>query len=292
MNKIGLYSSYWTKDWEVIYSSFVKMVSNLGYDIFEINPARILTAGKNEKDQLKQVAEENNIILTYCTALSKENDISSENAEVRAEGVKFLKENLKLISEMGGSSLAGVIYGAWNQMLDGPITEKTAYLNRSIESMREVIKLAEDLNVTCNVEVLNRYEQFMLNTCEEAVEYVRSVDSPMMKIHLDTYHMNIEEDRFDEAIVTAGKLLGHFHVCENNRRLPGKGHIPWIEIFQALRKINYTGNIVVEPFIQHEGTVAQSVKLWRDIKKDEDLYIEARKCREFLDTHVNKYLKK
>jgi len=197
MNKIGLYSSYWTKDWEVIYSSFVKMVADLGFDIFEINPARILTAGKHEKDKLKQVAEENNIILTYCTALSKENDISSENAVVRADGVKFLKKNLKLISEMGGSSLAGVIYGAWNQMLDGPITEKSAYLNRSIESMREVIKLAEDLDVTCNVEVLNRYEQFMLNTCEEAVEYVRSVDSPRMKIHLDTYHMNIEEDRFD-----------------------------------------------------------------------------------------------
>jgi D-psicose/D-tagatose/L-ribulose 3-epimerase len=154
--------------------------------------------------------------------------------------------------------------------------------------MREVIKSAEDFGLTCNVEVLNRYEQFMLNTCEEAVEYVRAVDSPNIKIHLDTYHMNIEEDHFDKAIVTAGEHLGHFHVGENNRRLPGKGHIPWDEVFQALKKIDYTGNIVIEPFIQHEGAVAQSVKLWRDIKKDDDLYLEARKCREFLEAHLSK----
>ncbi len=292
MNKIGLYYSYWIKDWEATYSSFIKRVADLGFDIFEVNSARILTAGKQEKDKLKHVAEESNIILTYCTALSKEYDISSESAEIRDNGIEFLKKNLKLISEMGGSSLSGVIYGAWNRLLDGPVTEKPAYLNRSIESMREIIKLAEDIGVTCNVEVLNRYEQFMLNTCKEAVEYVRAVDSPSMKIHLDTYHMNIEEDRFDKAIVTAGEHLGHFHVCENNRRLPGKGHIPWDEVFQALREINYTGNIVVEPFIQHEGAVAQSIKLWRDIKKDEDLYLEARKCREFLEAHIRSYLKK
>ncbi len=288
MNKIGLFYSYWIKDWEATYSSFINMVADLGFDIFEVNSARILTAGKQEKDKLKHAAEENDIILTYCTALSKEYDISSESAEVRANGVRFLKKNLKLISELGGSSLSGVIYGAWNRPLDGPVTKKPAYLNRSIESMREVIKLAEDLSVTCNVEVLNRYEQFMLNTCEEAVEYVRAVDSPSMKIHLDTYHMNIEEDRFDKAIVTAGEHLGHFHVGENNRRLPGKGHIPWDEVFQALKKINYTGNIVIEPFIQHEGAVAQSVKLWRDIKKDDDLYLEARKCRDFLEAHLSK----
>jgi D-psicose/D-tagatose/L-ribulose 3-epimerase len=148
--------------------------------------------------------------------------------------------------------------------------------------MKEVIKLAEDLDIYCNVEVINRYEQFMLNTCKEALEYVYAVDSPNIKIHLDTYHMNIEEDCFDKAIVIAGEKLGHFHVGENNRRLPGKGHLPWDEIFNGLREIKYKGNIVIEPFIQHEGDVARSIKLWRDIKKDEDLCEEAKKSLKFL----------
>ena len=288
MNKIGLYYSYWIKDWEATYSSFITMVANLGFDIFEVNSSRLLNAEKQEKENLKNFAKENDVILTFCTALTKEHDISSENRAIRANGVKFLKKNLGLISEMGGASLSGVIYGAWGQSLDGPLKNKSDYLNRSIDSMKEVIKIAEDSGIYCNVEVLNRYEQFLLNTCQEALDYVYAVDSPNLKIHLDTYHMNIEEDSFDQAIVRAGEKLGHFHIGENNRRLPGKGHIPWDEVFNGLRKIEYNGHIVIEPFIQHEGDVAKSVKLWRDIKKDEDLYKEAKKSLEFLKGKLRK----
>jgi D-psicose/D-tagatose/L-ribulose 3-epimerase len=282
MNKIGMYYSYWIINWEATYSSFVPMVADLGFDIFEVNSSRLLAAGSQELAKLKQVAEEKQIELTYCTALSKDNDISSENAAIRACGIELLKKNLQLIHDMGGCSLSGVIYGAWGRSLDAPMENKSDYINRSIESMQEVIKLAEELGIYCNLEVLNRYEQFMLNTCQEALDYVNAVDSPNIKIHLDTYHMNIEEDSFEKAIVGAGAKLGHFHVGESNRRLPGKGHIPWDEVFSALRKIEYKGNIVMEPFIQHEGDVAKSIKLWRDIKKDEDLCKEAKKSLAFL----------
>lgn len=288
MNKIGMYYSYWINNWEATYSSFVPMVADLGFDIFEVNSSRLFEADRQEIEKLKHSAEEKHIGLTFCTALSKDNDISSENASIRTCGIEFLKKNLRLIHDMGGSSFSGVIYGAWGQSLDGPLMNKSDYLNRSIESMKEVIRLAEELGIYCNVEVLNRYEQFMINTCKEALDYVYAVDSPNIKIHLDTYHMNIEEDSFDKAIVSAGEKLGHFHVGENNRRLPGKGHIPWDEVFNALRKIEYKGNIVIEPFIQHEGDVAKSIKLWRDIKKDEDLHKEAKKSLAFLKEKLRK----
>jgi D-psicose/D-tagatose/L-ribulose 3-epimerase len=282
MNKIGMYYSYWVDNWDATYSSFVPMVAELGFDIFEVNSSRLLAAGSQELEKLKQSAEEKQIELTYCTALSKDNDISSENTGIRTCGINLIKKNLRLIHDLGGRTLSGVIYGAWGQSLDGPLTNKSDHLNRSIESMAEVIKLAEELGICCNIEVINRYEQFMINTCQEALDYVNAVDSPNIKIHLDTYHMNIEEDSFDRAIVSAGEKLGHFHVGENNRRLPGKGHIPWDEVFSALRKIEYQGNIVIEPFIQHEGDVAKSIKLWRDLKKDEDLGKEAKKSLAFL----------
>ena len=82
---------------------------------------------------------------------------------------------------------------------------------------------------------------------------------------LDTFHMNIEEDSMIDAILTAGDLLGHFHVGENNRRVPGKGNFPWPEIGKALHRIGYDKNVVMEPFVIGGGEVGSDIKIWRDL---------------------------
>jgi D-psicose/D-tagatose/L-ribulose 3-epimerase len=92
--------------------------------------------------------------------------------------------------------------------------------------MQEAIKTAEDNNVSFNMEVVNRFEQYLLNTCQEAVDYVEAVGSPNARVMLDTFHMNIEEDFVGDSILQAGELLGHLHIGENNRMPPGYGHIP------------------------------------------------------------------
>ena len=91
-----------------------------------------------------------------------------------------------------------------------------------------------------------------------------------MKIMLDTFHMNIEEDDMVEAILLAGDRLGHFHVGENNRRLPGKGGMPWYQIGSALRAIGYDKNVVMEPFVRSGGGVGSDIKVWRDLSKGAD----------------------
>ena len=103
-------------------------------------------------------------------------------------------------------------------------------------SMREAVKTAEDRGVYFNVEVVNRFEQYIMNTAKEAVDYVQRVASPHCRILLDTFHLNIEEDNIGQAIVDAGKHLGHFHIGETNRRAPGRGRMPWDEIFTALNR--------------------------------------------------------
>ena len=148
--------------------------------------------------------------------------------------------------------------------------------------MREAIKAAEDTNVTFNMEVVNRFEQFLLNTAEEAVEYVKAVNSPNAKILLDTYHMNIEEDHIGTAIETAGGYLGHVHLGENNRRPPGYGHIAWDELVGALKKINYTGALVMEPFLMPGGQVGNDIRVWRDMSVNVDLDLEAKKALQFM----------
>jgi len=186
------------------------------------------------------------------------------------------------IGEMGGGNLGGIIYGCWPATMPEGGSDKRSYFDRSVASMKEAIKVAEDNNVIFNMEVVNRFEQYLMNTCEEAVEYVEAVGSPNAKVMLDTFHMNIEEDSFGQAILRAGDNLGHFHIGENNRMPPGYGHIPWTEIGAALRKINYQGYVTMEPFLMPGGEVGRDIKVFRDLSEGMDLDDEARKALLFM----------
>ena len=148
--------------------------------------------------------------------------------------------------------------------------------------MKEVMKVAEDCDVIFNVEAVNRFEQFLMNTAAEAVHYVDRVGSDHCRILLDTFHMNIEEDSFAEAIRTAGGKLGHFHIGETNRRPPGRGRIPWDEVAGALRGIGYTGAVVMEPFLQPGGEVGRDIHVFRDLSKGLDMDEEARRACAFI----------
>lgn len=118
------------------------------------------------------------------------------------------------------------------------------------------------------MEVVNRFEQFLFNDAAEATQFVKDVDRDNVKVMLDCFHMNIEEDSFYDAIVSTGKYLGHFHVGEANRKVPGKGRIPWNEIGRALRDIGYDGGVVMEPFVCMGGGVGQDIKVWRDLSNN------------------------
>jgi hypothetical protein len=134
--------------------------------------------------------------------------------------------------------------------------------DRAVESVREAMKAAEDCGVLFCVEVVNRFEHYMLNTAEEGVAFAKQVGSPNCKLLLDTFHMNIEEESFRGALVETGDLLGHFHLSETNRRPPGTGRMPWPEIFGALREINYQGAVTMEPFLLPGGEVGRDVSVY------------------------------
>jgi len=110
----------------------------------------------------------------------------------------------------------------------------------------------------------------VLNTAEEAVRFCQDVDSPHVKILLDTFHMNIEEDSLPYAIRQAGDLLAYMHVGEGNRKVPGKGHLPWGGMGTALREIGFDGRIVMEPFVQQGGQVGKDIKVFRDLSDGAD----------------------
>jgi D-psicose/D-tagatose/L-ribulose 3-epimerase len=282
MNKIGIYYAYWTHDWDVDFHPFVDKVADLGFDILEVNGGTVANLTAEERNRLKTHADERGLILTYCIGLPHQYDIASPDKAVRENGIAYLKKMAIAIGEMGGGQLGGILYSSWPATMPAGETDKRPYLERSVESMKSAIKTAEDNNVFFNMEVVNRFEQYLLNTCEEAVAYIDAVGSPNAKVMLDTFHMNIEEDFIGESILKAGDQLGHLHIGENNRMPPGYGHIPWTELGAALRKIGYDGYVVMEPFLMPGGQVGRDIKVFRDLSVGLDMDEEARKALLFM----------
>ena len=282
MNKIGIYYAYWTRDWDADFHPYIDKVADLGFDILEINAGTVADMSPEGRKSIKEHAEQRGITLSYCIGLQKQFDPASAEAETRRRGVAYLRKMAEAIGEMGGGNLGGILYSYWPASLPEGETDKRPYLERSVASMREAVKTAEDNRVVFCMEVVNRFEQYLLNTCAEAVEYVQRVGSPNARVMLDTFHMNIEEDFLGEAIQRAGAYLGHFHIGENNRMPPGYGHIPWTEVSAALRKINYQGSVVMEPFLKPGGEVGRDIKVFRDLSVGLEMDDEARKALLFM----------
>ena len=267
MNKIGIFMNFWVKNWDADHVKYIKKVSGLGFDILEFQAQALLDMDKSRMDEVRQAAKDNGIELTYSLGLNPKYDVASPDAKVREGGIEYLKRIVERIGYMEGKLLSGVNYAGWGSP-DYIVDDKSEIVKHSIESVRQVIKTAEDYDVTYCVEVVNRFEGIVMNTAKEAIEYVKQIDSDKIGILLDTYHMNIEEGSIGDAIRSVGGYLKNFHTGENNRVVPGKGHLDWDEIFGALHDIDYQGRIVSEPFVQMGGEVGRDIKVWRDLVED------------------------
>jgi len=213
---------------------------------------------------LKKCAEDNDLILTAGYGPTKQQNLCSSDPAVVKKAMDFFNSLMPRLRLMNIKILGGGLYSYWPLDMTMPM-DKVADLDRAVKNMRILSKVAEDCDVTLGMEVLNRYEGYMLNTCDEALKFIDAVSSDHVKVMLDTFHMNIEEDNMASAIRKAGSRLGHLHIGEQNRRVPGKGSLPWNEIGQALRDINYQGAAVMEPFVLSGGTIGSEIKVWRDL---------------------------
>lgn len=271
MNKVGIYFAYWTREWEAEYRKYIEKVSSLGFDILEVCTANFVDAGTEERREIRRIAADAGVGLTFCLGTPPEYDMSSPESAVRKKGIEYAKRTLEMISEMGGDTYGGINYACWPvRTLPKNLSEKAGYLERSLQSLRGVLETAEGYGINYCFEIVNRFEQFLLNTAEEGVAFCKATGSPRAKLLLDTFHMNIEEDSFSEAIITAGTYLGHFHIGEPNRKTPGVGRMPWHEIGAALKKSHYQGAVVMEPFISPGGQVGEDIRVWRDLSDGAD----------------------
>lgn len=282
--KYGIYFAYWTHEWFADYKKYMDKVSALGFDILEISCAAFKDTYTTDEQliELREYAKEKGLTLTAGYGPTKEQNLCAEDTTVVKRATEFFRETLRKLELMDIHTLGGGLYSYWPVDYSSPI-DKPGDLKRAVRGVREIAKMAEQRNVMLGMEVLNRFEGYLLNTCEEALAFVDEVNNPCVKVMLDTFHMNIEEDNLAEAIRLAGDKLGHLHVGEQNRKVPGKGSIPWNEIGVALRDIKYDGAAVMEPFVLSGGTVGSEIKVWRDLVPNA--------TEEILDCHAKGALK-
>ena len=264
--KYGIYFAYWEKEWNADQKSYISKVKKLGFDVLEISCAMLKAISTQELMEMKKMAADAGITLTAGYGPGANENLASANEDIVKNAVAFYTDILKKLEILEIHTLGGGIYSYWPVDYTKPI-DKAGDWERSVKNVRTVGKIAGECGVDYCLEVLNRFEGYLLNTCAECKAFVEQVDVSAVKIMLDTFHMNIEEDSMVEAILLAGDRLGHFHVGENNRRLPGKGGMPWYEIGSALRAIGYDKNIVMEPFVRNGGGVGSDIKVWRDLSK-------------------------
>ncbi|MCD6343950.1 MAG: sugar phosphate isomerase/epimerase [Spirochaetaceae bacterium] len=263
-NPLGIHYGSFVTNWNEDQHQIIPKVKNLGFDLFEFGAPWLVEQSDSSIKEFRKIAADNEIQLTLSLGLSTAQDISSPDASIRKVGINFLTRLARAMSKAGSGMCSGIVHGAWNGKIDS-YEEKAVCWDYSVQSMKEVTKVFADEGVIFNIEVVNRFENFLINDCVEAMKYLDEVDSPQLGIHLDTFHMNIEEDSMTGPIHAAGKRLKYFHIGENNRKFPGLGNMPWKEIFSALEAADYQGPIAMEPFVRPGGEVGAAVSLYREI---------------------------
>lgn len=184
---------------------------------------------------------------------------------------RYLIRAIDATVALGSVILSGALYTPMGER-GGPSCRRA-----EIDFLRGVLKEAAEYagsrGVKLGLEPLNRYETSLINTCEQMVELVSEVDDPNVFIHLDTFHMNIEEGDLYAAFMLAGERLGYVQLAESDRGVPGDGHLPWDAVFAALRDLNYCGLLAFESFTSENRVLATASCLWRDVVGNPDTFV-------------------
>lgn len=264
MMKFGIYNSYWEHNWGGDCRPYIHRVKRLGFDAFEVSMGGFENTKPSYWKELGKIAHDEGIYLTAGYGPYAGTAVSSADTGEANQGQENFLRIFDLMALADIHFVGGGLYSYWPVDFSKPF-DKSADRHRAIEGTRRFAQAAKEREIVLGMEVLNRFEGYLINTSEEAVKFVTEVDMENVKIMLDTFHMNIEEDTMTGAILTAGSMLGHLHVGEANRKLPGQGRMPWAEIGAALRAIGYDGCIVMEPFVLEGGQIANDIKVWRDL---------------------------
>ena len=263
----GVHALVWTGGWSPDEARHaIASTAEAGYDLIEIAP---IDPTGFDAGMTARLLEEHGLQVSASLGLSEDTDVSSEDPDVVARGRERLATALSVLRDSGGSVLCGVLYSRLGKY-PGPATERGRA--NSQEAIAWLADRAAASGITLALEFCNRYETNVINTTRETLDFIAAVDRPNVTAHLDTYHMNIEEHSFTEAVraAAAAGRLGYVHVGESHRGALGTGTIPWAEFFAALTGVGYEGIVTFESFSSEvvHRTLSNDLAIWRNLWTD------------------------
>lgn len=260
--KFGVHAGLWMARWTDDIAPILRTVADLGFDGVEVS---LLGMTDEKATALAGLVRDHGLQVTCSDGLSRAADITSEDGDVRAAGLAHLRWAIRTVATLGGTGLAGVVYAPWG-VFDPPRRDRRRAL--SADMLGQVDDDLRNTGVRLGIEAINRFETDLVNTALEAVTLAKASGSERIGVLLDSFHLNIEEKDMVAAIATAGDRLFHFHVSDNDRGVPGSGHVPWVAVREGLRATNYDGWIVAEMFVTAGTPAGADLNIWRDIEPD------------------------
>jgi D-psicose/D-tagatose/L-ribulose 3-epimerase len=242
-------------------------IAGLGFDWLEV-PIEALD--DLDFKQGAEILRENNLQVSTCAAMGPDRDLIHPDADIRENGMDYLRQCIEATKTLGGTNLVGPLYSAVGRTWQSTPEERARDLDLLVDNLSALSNYAGDRGVVLCVEPLNRFETSFMNLAEQVIEVVDRVDHPACQIMLDTFHMNIEEKSLGNAIRAVGPRLKHLHSCENDRGAPGSGNVDWEDVKQAIKDIQYDGPVVIESFTPKVKSIARAAAIWRPLESSPD----------------------
>ena len=263
--KYGVNTFIWTANFTRQNLPLLAEIKRHGFDGAEVplfRPADFAT-----KD-IRQGLEQNGLECTICSVLPKPLSMISDDADVRKKTRTHMEDCIKTAADVGAKIMAGPLYSPVGYL---PGRRRTAdEWQWAVECYQAIGPVLARHNITIAIEPLNRFETYFLNTAADAVALCDQINHPNVGILFDTFHANIEEKDIAAAYRLVGRYLKHVHTCENDRGIPGSGHVEWKDVFQVLRDVRYDGWLTIESFGFSLGELSAAASIWRDIAPTPD----------------------
>jgi D-psicose/D-tagatose/L-ribulose 3-epimerase len=243
--------------------SFFPKFKEWGFDFVEI---AVEEPGNINATLIRKALDDNGLeCRSVCAATGPGRDLRG-NRKAQLVSMDYIKSLIDIAPVLGSSLVAGPIYSAVGRAELVPEDEHHKQWQTVVKHLKVLCSYAEQQNVKLAIEPLNRYETDFINTCDQALRLIKDVNSDALGIHLDSFHMNLEEKDPALAIVKAGKKLALLHASGSDRGTPGGDQINWERIFVALDKIDYQGDIVIESFTPDVKVIAKAASIWRQVE--------------------------